>query len=204
VDPADFARNSTARLDAAAAVRRLAHALVAHGASDEALTALAQLAGAAAARLEHGPARTEPTDGLARWTQVRPDRAELSCFADCLISGPANPLSTAPTAHRDGDEAVLTVTLQPGFGGLPGRAHGGIIASLFDEVMGFALSMDGQPAYTAWLRVDYRTPLAVGVPLEFRARVTARDGRRFHVAAQVRSAGELGPAAEALYLAPRP
>ena len=69
-----------------------------------------------------------------------------------MVAGPANPLSAGTRIHREGDEAVLRVTLDPGFEGLPGRAHGGIVASLFDEAMGQVLYMEGERGFTAWLR----------------------------------------------------
>ena len=180
--------------------------MVSHEADDELLAALSADADRWAGRVDAGPARRKPDDGLARWERVRADGDELSCFGDCVIAGPGNPLSAAPVTHRHGDEAVLRVTLEPGFGGLPGRAHGGIVASLFDEVMGFALFMDGWPAYTAWLRVDYRTPVEVGAPLEIRARLREREGRKFVVEAQMLLGDERlpGPTAEALYVTPRP
>jgi len=201
---ADADRASASRLAAAAAVRALVHALVDHEADDAVLDELAGEAGAWAGRLTGGPRRTRPSDGLALWEAVHPDGDELHCFVDCLVSGPANPMSAGGQAHRDGDEAVLRVTLAPGFEGLPGRSHGGIVASLFDEVMGFALYMDGVPAYTAWLRVDYRAPVPVGLPLEFRARVTGRDGRKCMISAELTSPEGPGPTAEALFVVPRP
>lgn len=201
---ADRDRTSDQRLAAADALRRLTHALVSHETDDALLAELSATVGALADRLVLGGPRIGPTDGMSRWEVTRDDGDELSCFADCMVSGPANPLSAGAVAHRDGQDAVLRVTLEPGFEGLPGRAHGGIVASLFDEVMGFALYMDGVPAYTAWLRVDYRAAVPVGEPLEYRARVARREGRKHWVEATLHSGGQPGPTAEALFIAPRP
>jgi len=200
---ADAERAGASRLRAAAAVRRLVHALVDHEATDAELDELAGVAGGLADRLAAGPARQRSADPSGVWQTVRPDGDTLQCFVDCVVSGPANPLSAGGVAHRDGDEAVLRVTLDPGFEGLPGRSHGGIVASLFDEVMGFALYMDAIPCYTAWLRVDYRAPVPVGMPLELRARVQRREGRKCFVEASLTSAEGPGPTAEALFVVPR-
>lgn len=203
LNDADRHRVTTARLDAAAAVRDLVHALVAHEADDALLGEVAEQANALRARLAAGEARIKPDDGLSRWEHPRHDGAELACFADCLVAGPANPLSAGGEASRDGDEAVLRVTLAPGFEGLPGRSHGGIVAALFDEVMGQALYMEGIPAYTAWLRVDFRAAVPIGRPLELRARVRHRDGRKCTIDATLFADGEPGPTAEALFIVPR-
>lgn len=203
LNDADRHRVTDARLAAADAVRELAHSLVAFEADDELLHEIADRARALTARLGDGAPRVKPDAGLTRWEHARPDGAELSCFADCMIAGPANPLSAGGQARRDGDEAVLRVVLRPGFEGLPGRSHGGIVASLFDEVMGQALYMEGIPAYTAWLRVDFRAAVPVGEPLELRARVRSREGRKCFIEATLSAGGEVGPTAEALFIVPR-
>jgi hypothetical protein len=50
-----------------------------------------------------------------------------------------------------------------------------MVAALFDEAMGFVLSINCTPAFTGRLTVTYRAPVPIGVPLEFRARLTSRD-----------------------------
>lgn len=202
VHPEDIPHFTPARL-AAAAVRRLAHALVAHDGTDDELAEMAATVDTLAVTTEARPARGPTVGSLARWEVAVPDGEALSCFGGCMIPGPGNPLSVGAAAWRDGDEAVLTVVLAAGFEGLPSRSHGGIVASLFDEVMGFALYMDAIPAYTAWLRVDYRAAVPVGQPLELRARVRSRAGRKFMVDACLTSGQGDGPTAEALFVTPR-
>lgn len=204
---ADDPSFTPARLDAAAAVRRLIHTLVAREADESVLERVAATANGLATVLAAAPRRVHRDDGdsqvTARFSAPRPDGAALFCFTDCMVAGPANPLSAGAHGHRDGDEAVLEVRLEPGFEGLPGRSHGGILASLFDEVMGYALYMDAVPAFTAWLRVDYRAPVPVEQPLEFRARVRERAGRKCFLSAVARFDGQIVAEAEALFVIPR-
>ena len=87
-------------------------------------------------------------------------------------------MGVAAETLRDGDDAVVRSTLGDAFEGAPGRAHGGMVAALFDEAMGFVLSIACTPAFTGRLTVTYRAPVPIGVPLEFRARLTGRDGRK--------------------------
>lgn len=195
---------SPARMAAAAAVRRLVHALVAHDGDDKLLARLTATAAALGDELAQAPARSRGTDSFPNWANgSQPEGTLLTCVDDCMVAGPANPLSAGTRIHREGDEAVLRVTLDPGFEGLPGRAHGGIVASLFDEAMGQVLYMEGERGYTAWLRVDYRAPVLTGVPVEIRARLKERDGRKFLVVAELCNDGQPGPTAESLYVTPR-
>lgn len=194
---------SPARVAAADAVRQLIHALVAREGDDAQLAELAAEAEALRRRLEGTPLRHRP-GAAPHLPGIRADGAELTCVPDCMVAGPANPLSMPTRIVREGDEAVLRVTLEPGHEGLAGRAHGGIVASLFDEVMGQVLFMEGVNGFTAWLRVDYRTPVAVGVPIEIRARLRSREGRKWMVDAQLYHDGVPGPTAESLYVSPRP
>ena len=46
--------------------------------------------------------------------------------------------------------------------GAPGQAHGGLLATAFDETMGFLLWVVGRPAVTARLETDYVLPVPVG------------------------------------------
>ena len=51
--------------------------------------------------------------------------------------------------RRDGDEAVAQVCLGAAFEGAPGRAHGGVVAAVFDAIPPERL---GLPAESAGLK----------------------------------------------------
>ncbi len=99
-------------------------------------------------------------------------------FPDCVVSGQANPMGVAIKAHREGDEVVTSVVLGSAFEGAPGRAHGGIVAAIFDDTMGFVLTVLRLPAFTGRLTVSYDAPTPVGEEICFRARLRERDGRK--------------------------
>lgn len=194
---------SAARLDAADAVRRLVHSLVGRHGSEADLAEVATLANGLADRLDATSTRQRPAGQMLRYESPVADGDELSCWPDCMIAGVAHPYGTGLDASRQGDEAVAQVTLGPAHEGPPGRAHGGIVASLFDEVMGFALWMEAIPAFTAWLRVDYRAPVPLGRSVELRGRVARREGRKAFLAATASCDGELIAEAEGLFVVPR-
>jgi hypothetical protein len=167
----DWAQVSPARLGAAEAMRRLGHAIVGHDVDDTAFLLLTKTVEGLVADVEASPRRPRPTLNMSRDLFVVPPpqgRVRGSHFTDCIVTGPANPMGVAAEVLRDGDDAVLRSTLGDAFEGAPGRAHGGMVAALFDEVMGFVLSITCTPAFTGRLTVTYRAPVpiggAIGVP----------------------------------------
>ncbi len=93
---------------------------------------------------------------------------------------------------RDGDEAVAVVTLDSAHEGAPGRSHGGIVAALFDDVFGFVLTINEQPAFTGELTVRYERGVPLHVSLECRARLTERDGRKMYMTAELTGTDDSG------------
>jgi acyl-coenzyme A thioesterase PaaI-like protein len=56
--------------------------------------------------------------------------------------------------------------------------HGGVIAEVFDEVLGAANMVAGNPAMTGTLTVRYRKPTPLRTDLRIEARCLGRDGRK--------------------------
>jgi acyl-coenzyme A thioesterase PaaI-like protein len=198
---------SPARLEAAAAMRRLGHAIVAHEMDDDVLHRMTTTVEELLAQVEASSPRQRPTLNMSRDLFVVPPAqggVRGSHFTDCIVTGPANPMGVAAQTFRDGDDAVLHCTLGDAFEGAPGRAHGGMVAALFDEAMGFVLSINCTPAFTGRLTVTYRTPVPIGVPLEFRARLTSRDGRKLLMAGEAHHGDVLLAKAESLFVAVDP
>ncbi|MBA3372513.1 MAG: hypothetical protein M3493_08630 [Actinomycetota bacterium] len=174
-----------AREQAAAALRRLGHAVVGHEADAALLLRIAELADSTAAGVETRTARSRPVEVMKRrlWEQPPADGAPMSHFPECVVSGQANPMGVGIHVRRDGEAAVAAFNLGPAFEGAPGRAHGGVVAAVFDDVMGYVLVVHRVPAFTGRLTVNYRAPVPLGVDLSVRApaepfRAQAVHGRR--------------------------
>lgn len=197
---------SAARLRAAAAMRTLGHALVAHEVDDDTFDRISADVDRWVTAVEAAPQRVRSPFDMTREVFVVPPRqgGRRSNFPDCIVSGKANPMGMAADAIRDGHEAVMRTTLGAAFEGAPGRAHGGVVAALLDEVMGFVLSIHGTPAYTGRLIVTYRAPTPIGVELEMRARLHSRHGRKLRIDAQARAGGKLVAESEGLFVAVDP
>jgi acyl-coenzyme A thioesterase PaaI-like protein len=192
-----------ARETAAAVLRRASHGMVGHYVEPAVLEELAEAVEKFLPAIESGPPRSRDPDYMKRRLFEDPpaDGASMDHFPDCVVSGRANPMGIGITVHRDGDDAVATVTLGAGFEGAPGRAHGGVVAAIFDDVMGFVLSMLATPAFTGRLCIDYLAPTPINVEIEFRARFAERDGRKIHIVGEACHDDTRFAAAQGLFIA---
>jgi acyl-coenzyme A thioesterase PaaI-like protein len=189
---------------AAEALRRLGNAIVGHQVDDALLERIAKAANGLLPEIEAGTPRERDAEYLKRAVFQIETPAEgetIHHFPDCFVSGPANPLGVAMTVQRDGEDAVARVVLGPAFEGAPQRAHGGIVAAIFDDVMGYVMAISGTPAYTGRLQIAYHQPTPVAEELVFRARVTGRERRKVLVESQAyNAAGEKVASSEGVFV----
>ena len=190
------------RARAAAALRRLGHALMSHEADEQLLDRVARAAHQVASEVESGPPRRrDPVSLKQRMFDVDiPDGATFVHFDECFVSGPWNPLGIGIEVHRDGDEVVADVTLGAAFEGAPGRSHGGIVSAIFDDVLGYLLTLLQTPAFTGELQVRYLAATPIGQPLSIRGRVLAQEGRKVYTHAEATADGEVVATAEATFI----
>src|SRR5438270_13523939 len=195
-------QNMLARIRAATALRRLGHAIVSHDAPVSVFDSIASSVEAWVPDVEAAPGRRRSVETMKQHMFERPpEGAPIGTFPDCVVSGDANPMGLDVQFFREGDEAVSRVVLGAAFEGAPNRAHGGVVAAVFDDLMGFVLTIHESPAYTAELTVRYRRPTPVGEEIEFRARLADRKGRRLHVEAEATdSEGTKIATAEGLFI----
>ena len=152
----DLAEVALARRTAGRAIRRLGHALVGHDADTELLADVATTLEGLTARLDTGTQRHRPIEQVGHLERGHTERgAAVESYDDRPFSGHASPWGLDLEVHRIGDEIEATVTLRAAHEGAPARAHGGIIAGLFDDVFGFVLGIIGEPAFTGQLTVRY-------------------------------------------------
>src|SRR6056297_1266501 len=191
------------RAQAAATVRRLGHALMGHEVDDELLARVAEVVTELAVEAESSGARTRDVEALTRrmFTTEVADGAPVVHFDECIVSGPWNPLGIGIEVVRDGDDALAEVVLGTAFEGGPGMAHGGIVAALFDDVLGYLLTLHHVPGFTGELTVRYHRPTPVGAPLTVRGWVVDRVGRRLLTAADIRAGGQVVASATATFVA---
>lgn len=111
----------------------------------------------------------------------------------CFGCSPRNPAGLSLRFHRRGAVVVADCRVAEHFHGAPGIAHGGIVATLLDEIScAAAFFTRGQRVVTGELSVRYRRPCPVAVPLRLSARVSdAQHPRYLVIAAEVRAGEEV-------------
>jgi len=111
-------------------------------------------------------------------------------FADhnCFACGADNPIGMQ--LHIEIGEGTARAAWVAGhdYVGWSDKLHGGIIATLLDEVMAWAPSSYDSWAVTAEMRVRYRSPASPGEELIATARVAERRRRIYEVVGEVRGA----------------
>jgi acyl-coenzyme A thioesterase PaaI-like protein len=106
-------------------------------------------------------------------------------------------------ADHDGStrSTVLHTTISEGFVGIPGLAHGGVIATILDETLGSVpYFVMGRPAATCVLSVRHLESIPVGTPLTVMARLIREDGRKLFVQGEIREADTTLVTAEAMFV----
>lgn len=178
-------QDMVARIRAASALRRLGHAIVSHDVPASTFDEITSGIDSWLPSVESTPGRSRSIETMKQHMfEKPPEGSKIGTFPDCVVSGDANPMGLDIQFFREGDEAVSHAVLGPAFEGAPNRAHGGVVAAVFDDLMGFVLTIHESPAYTAELTVRYRRPTPVGEEIEFRARLVDRKGRRLHIEAE--------------------
>ncbi len=109
-------------------------------------------------------------------------------FADhhCFACGTTNPIGMGLEIELGDGEASTRWTVGADYVGWSDKVHGGIVATLLDEVMAWAPSSDDAWAVTAEMSVRYRSPASPGEQLTAVGRVVSRKRRIFEVTGEVR------------------
>jgi uncharacterized protein (TIGR00369 family) len=135
------------------------------------------------------------------------DDGRRYAFADhnCFACGRDNPIGMGLQIELGDGEAHTSWMPGDDFVGWSDKVHGGIIATLLDEVMAWAPASFDSWAVTAEMGVRYRSPALPGERLEAVGRVTRRRRRIYEVTGEVRGAdGRLVAEGHGRYLGATP
>lgn len=121
------------------------------------------------------------------------------------VIGKLNPVAPPVRIVLDGDEAVGSATFDAPYNGPPDSVHGGILAAVFDEVLGAACFLQGLGAFTGTLTIRYRQTTPLGEPIRFRGRVTQVEDRKIFASGEATSedGATLYAEAEGIFIRPR-
>jgi len=105
----------------------------------------------------------------------------------CFVCGQKNPIGLKLRFTLTADRALETIfTPQKVHQGYADVVHGGIMATILDEVMVNLPNQLGQKAVTARMTLSLKRPALVGQPLTFRARIITETRRTIEAAAAAR------------------
>ncbi len=95
----------------------------------------------------------------------------------CFACGELNDRGLHLELHTDAVRCWTELTLDPAFQGWEGVAHGGILCTILDEVMAWAVIGRDTWGVTARLSVEFRRPVEVGRRLRAEGTVTEASRR---------------------------
>ena len=122
-----------------------------------------------------------------------PEGLDLSFPEDggCFGCSPSNAAGLRLRFRREGSRVRTTARIADHFHGAPGVVHGGIVATLLDEVScAAAIFVADRRVVTGELTVRYERPVPVEEAIELVAELTARHHPRYaEITAEVRRDG---------------
>jgi len=134
------------------------------------------------------------------------DTAKVSFVDFSAISGLAHPFAIPmlieDATDSDGAPCIRArVTVGLAHEGPPHGVHGGVIAAIFDELLGHAQQVHKTLALTASLTVRYRSITPIDEEIEFFAQVSHGSGKRWNGRATCTAGDKVTAEAEALFIA---
>lgn len=126
------------------------------------------------------------------------DPAEF--FPYSSVVGPLNPVAPPIELTWDGTEVRGTVTLDEVYAGPPGAVHGGIVALIFDELLGVTNVQAGVGAFTGTLGIRYERFTPIRRELELVARVDRTERRKVFTVGTISCDGEITARAEGIFI----
>ena len=97
----------------------------------------------------------------------------------CFVCGKSNPigLHLSFELDREGKRATSSVTFKPEHEGWDGVVHGGLLASVLDDVMAYAIMTTGKLGITTRMSITYRKPVLVGEVLHLEGVIVSMTSR---------------------------
>ena len=151
-----------------------------------------------AAQVLEGQSKARSYEGFAEAGPAGGD--EHAHLDHSPIMGKANPIAPRMIIEWGGDKIIMRGTFGSAYEGPPGSVHGGWVAATFDEVLGMAQSLGGQPGMTGTLTVKYRKPTPLHRELRFEGTLDRVDGRKIFTSGRCYDGDVLTAEAEGLFI----
>lgn len=119
------------------------------------------------------------------------------------LSGWSNPIAPPVRRWIEDDRAYGSCHCGWAYEGPPDSVHGGIVAAIFDEFLGMAQLIGGQPGMTAYLNVKYHSPTPLHTDLKLEGWLEKTEGRKTFMHGELRAADTVTARCKALFVQPR-
>lgn len=104
----------------------------------------------------------------------------------CFACGHDNPIGLKLLFQLDGQGRPIATFVPPEeFQGFAGILHGGIICTLLDEAMAWAMILHGHFGATASLKVRFRKPIPTGKTVTVTGEIVNKRGKAWNLASYI-------------------
>ena len=128
------------------------------------------------------------------------DATGAAVFPYSPAIGPRNPISPQVDIWFDGDRTLGSARVGAAHNGPPDMVHGGIIALIFDELLGTCAVRSGLGGFTGTLSVRYQAPTPLHEPLDLSAHLDRVEGRKVFVVGEIRHGDVCCASAEGIFI----
>lgn len=108
----------------------------------------------------------------------------------CFACGPLNPIGLHMEVSYLEDKAISRLSLNREFQGWNDIVHGGVVATILDEIMAHAVTHYIGKAVTTSLQITYRAPLHVGHEMQVVGYVVEEKSRAAVAKGEIRGADD--------------
>ena len=116
------------------------------------------------------------------------------------VVGPLSPIAPPITVTFDGERLRGRVNLSATYAGPPGAVHGGIVAMVFDELLGAVNACLGLGAFTGTLSIRYERLTPIETELDVESWVDRTDGRKVFTVGTISAGGAVTARAEGVFI----
>jgi acyl-coenzyme A thioesterase PaaI-like protein len=189
----------SAKRDTAYAIRELIASLVTCTSDAEVLQDVTALIQQQSEKLKQGTRHL----GRMAYLDAEPEKYQTMASVGYELNpldGECNPIAAPMKLWIDGDVAYGRVNMNWQYEGPPNSVHGGFVAALFDQFLGVAQKMTGEPGVTGGLNVRYIKPTPLCQELKLIGRVHAIEGRKNILHGELWAGDELTATCEAIFI----
>jgi acyl-coenzyme A thioesterase PaaI-like protein len=129
------------------------------------------------------------------------DPAEF--FPYSPVIGPLNPIAPAVSFNFDGEEMSAEHIFDAPYNGPPTAVHGGVIALVFDELLGTLGALRDIGGFTGTLTVRYLALTPIGKRIRMRSWIDRREGRKCFIKGTMHNGDRLCAEAEGIFIRPK-